>query len=1730
MGSTALLRRLASREVRLYLDMDGVLADYERGADAAGIPYNRFKDTPGCYLNLEPIPGALEAVKALLASVGDSLYILSTPPSKRHAQATEEKRQWLSRVLPEFPLDHALFVQNKAGEGIPGDVLVDDHPEWNGAAEFPGEVIHFRGPETWEDILDRYVSHASRVAAASPALEGIASEFLRFLDPMGRLPLPTIKIQNNAASGWLGRCAPEGVFDDHYTVVSARATIYLQKTLLGAPEDLKRVIAHEVAHYYAFATKVLGKVLQDYNDIVTKDNKEGGHGEVWQAVVQRINSAYGKDYVTLTSDQSYTTRAKAVNLFIMRQADRMDWCWSSQIPARVVEFMAGMNRAGVGVSCFIGNTDDPHLVVNKAKATNANQGWATPWLNEQVSALEEAWTSQPNRFADLASGVDGGVTQQRAKTWTLVMANPYREDSPRYSAHPALLAAWKLGRTLTEHEKDIISQLNAIGLDTRFTRINNDDALFRLLPQVNLNDIVHNRGLNANAIMDPGIQDRLLAAWPKGDRPVKQKTAKLFTRQAAGAWIDDGEGTDAVVRADIPNHLGPEFQIVVRPSRGGDLQADIHVIPKDPEDDRGDKPFVLHAPFRESDLATASDLVLQIREVINQEYSALAYPLRQQGKRKQLHDLLMEGNLTYQKVMADLIPNLTHRPAPRWNGWAGAKTSAPVTFPDALIRQTVAQMVSELQEYARSGNSVTWDRMVRARRVWCETDLAPLLEEVYPGITGVLGSDKILFVISVSPVTTGRPYGSAGIILEDLTILCEMNPLQFSGILDLSPDMIGWLEGSLRHELTHLLHMALQGREAYADQKRQEQTGPRAYPDVMDEVKASSATLAAEYRKELATTPELSVETFLRRNAWWQRNHQDFSPQHQQRIYKDLAYVKTTEGREEPAPRPRPEIHVSALGSYPPYGGNHREGTADGPRFGGGGSGGYPIARCSHLISMAASAWDADTSRMHYREDHSRVRYVQNALRHRFQQLLDMLHVQPGGRSMTLRQFLQRNPLTALFQSTDQSVRLMGNRIRQEMNHTLHQEFTPADVQQFKDSFGSNVTDWFTHKIIARTAGGALASIRTARLSDPSLIKRYHLTPEQLALAKAVDSGDYLEWVVKQMVGVKPRRPNLTYEEANTPTPAIRLPEDTEKLRGLLEAFTKLKRSPKFTGSRDINAYTPGDLFTLRDESEGQMSNKEQVRTRRDAAVAWEGTLDFPGLGQVDVETLKVTDPKAAMEISGGPSLTQDGTKQSHTNWCTTQQSYATQYTDQGPLWVVKVDGLNYAQLHNETGQLLDAKDEAFPEQDIPGVGTVVLDSVVNEALGRAGAFAKHSGYTYLDVANASPELLVRYYAPQDVDIPDDIMARIEKDPRALALLSTLCNYQMDSADLDLILSDIEATAVWAQKWLRYGPSADLFDRGEVFAQTGDPEMDQMILQKLQQAMDIIASNPFESEKFLVWYLSLNSTSRAWGGKFPEPQDQPKWFQKLVESVKSDAGSLYRLAVFAPRWPGIPEALLEKDFSLALKWYISAMQGRPWGALQQAIVDHGDQRAACEYLRRAAVRLSGVAVGNPLFDLALREVPQDKETMWAAEALIMDHVRSYQKSVPAGTPFPDDWASSMYPPAADQIVWASKNSHLLALWAAMAYQDDPQRLQQALQAFKDNGQAATTYLEAADYALTPELEPALLELLHNGGSIWFALVARYVTKNYDSPMQGRHGVVKVLEQAISQRSGEPVAV
>ena len=140
---------------RLYFDMDGVIVAFDsalklQSEETLKEYEGREDEIPGLFGQMQPMPGALEAVRKLNERY--DCYILSTAPWG-NPSAWSDKVIWITRYLDD--VFHKKMVITHCKHLCKGDILIDDRDK-HGVRDFEGEWIHFgseRFPD-WDSVLD----------------------------------------------------------------------------------------------------------------------------------------------------------------------------------------------------------------------------------------------------------------------------------------------------------------------------------------------------------------------------------------------------------------------------------------------------------------------------------------------------------------------------------------------------------------------------------------------------------------------------------------------------------------------------------------------------------------------------------------------------------------------------------------------------------------------------------------------------------------------------------------------------------------------------------------------------------------------------------------------------------------------------------------------------------------------------------------------------------------------------------------------------------------------------------------------------------------------------------------------------------------------------------------------------------------------------------------------------------------------------------------------------------------------------------------------------------------------------------------------------------------------------------------------------------------------------------------------------------------------------------------
>lgn len=143
--------------MKIYFDMDGVLADFERGVrELTGLSspeagkrrtyeedeamWVKIRGTDHFYDRLEPVSGALEMFRRLYDKYGDGCEILTGIPKPRRGILTvaEDKKNWAARMLSADLKVNLVYREEKKNYCSGKEsILIDDLPvnirEWEEA-------------------------------------------------------------------------------------------------------------------------------------------------------------------------------------------------------------------------------------------------------------------------------------------------------------------------------------------------------------------------------------------------------------------------------------------------------------------------------------------------------------------------------------------------------------------------------------------------------------------------------------------------------------------------------------------------------------------------------------------------------------------------------------------------------------------------------------------------------------------------------------------------------------------------------------------------------------------------------------------------------------------------------------------------------------------------------------------------------------------------------------------------------------------------------------------------------------------------------------------------------------------------------------------------------------------------------------------------------------------------------------------------------------------------------------------------------------------------------------------------------------------------------------------------------------------------------------------------------------------------------------------------------------
>ena len=136
----------ADGKINVYIDMDGVLADFNAEPDGVA----RFHTEKGFFRNLKPLKENCKALRKLIADGNHNIFILSASPNEA---ADGDKRVWLRKHKIMLPDGNIIICRNnerkvdhmKTADGVLFDDYGKNLREWETADGNQGYKIEADG-------------------------------------------------------------------------------------------------------------------------------------------------------------------------------------------------------------------------------------------------------------------------------------------------------------------------------------------------------------------------------------------------------------------------------------------------------------------------------------------------------------------------------------------------------------------------------------------------------------------------------------------------------------------------------------------------------------------------------------------------------------------------------------------------------------------------------------------------------------------------------------------------------------------------------------------------------------------------------------------------------------------------------------------------------------------------------------------------------------------------------------------------------------------------------------------------------------------------------------------------------------------------------------------------------------------------------------------------------------------------------------------------------------------------------------------------------------------------------------------------------------------------------------------------------------------------------------------------------------------------------------------------
>jgi 5'(3')-deoxyribonucleotidase len=172
---------MSSEVPNIFIDSDGVIADFDKALIESGLTADNFKHVEGAYLFLDVMPHATEALSKLRFLEESGLikvWILTKTPTFCPHSYTE-KILWYRKHFPWLE-NRVILSQDKSLLGDHNDFLIDDRPHKGNVHLFKGTFWLFdaKNIETcWDGFIKTILDRAKAVKNPNiPIINGVLTD------------------------------------------------------------------------------------------------------------------------------------------------------------------------------------------------------------------------------------------------------------------------------------------------------------------------------------------------------------------------------------------------------------------------------------------------------------------------------------------------------------------------------------------------------------------------------------------------------------------------------------------------------------------------------------------------------------------------------------------------------------------------------------------------------------------------------------------------------------------------------------------------------------------------------------------------------------------------------------------------------------------------------------------------------------------------------------------------------------------------------------------------------------------------------------------------------------------------------------------------------------------------------------------------------------------------------------------------------------------------------------------------------------------------------------------------------------------------------------------------------------------------------------------------------------------------------------------------------------------